>query len=221
MTPLTATIKAHAESKHKKPADHDAYMMASYNDDVDNTIKRITAELPAMLDKRYIDTTFDDYKIIPENKEAIRDIMSWFSDYTPGNWIVLRGSQGCGKTMLKNILIKELYFRHNVKTVSCTLYSLYITYLDTLKIGSTKRLLDKLGKADLLVVDELSRKGITQALKDFVFEVFDNLYLNKGSAILISNAETVTDYVDASRLSEVGLSYVMKGEDQRLKRGVV
>jgi DNA replication protein DnaC len=190
---------------------HDAYQ-AELKTEHNEKIKKILTEI---MDKKYINITWKDYTVESDNQDSFGKVKQWFTAYKQGSWLVLKGTQGTGKTMIKNILIKYLYGNHKIKAINTTLYGLYVEYLDSIKNGSTKRLLDKLGNAKLLVIDEIGRKESTTALKDFVFEVMDRLYLNGGSAILITNLESVKEYIDISRLNEVGLSVTFSGKDRR------
>jgi len=178
--------------------------------------KRIEVNLNGILDAKYKDITFDDFSILPENQKTIDNIKSWLDNYKHGKWLVIKGNQGTGKTMLKNIIMRELYLRYKIKSYNTTLYTLYIDYLDALRDGKTGSMLDSLGNSKMLIIDEIGRRQSTEALKDFIFEVMDRLYLNGGSAILITNDKTVTGYIDESRLKEVGISLALIGKDWRV-----
>jgi DNA replication protein DnaC len=171
--------------------------------------------IQSMVDAKYKDVRYQHFQILPENKETISKVTQWLKDYKPGKWLVLKGPQGTGKTMLKNIIIRELYIRHRVRSHNTTMYTLFCEYMDSLKNGKNKQLLERLGKTDLLIIDEVGRRKSTEAFNDFMFEVMDRLYINGRSALLITNAESVKDYIDISRLNEVGMLLTLTGKDWR------
>lgn len=178
---------------------------------------RIKSVLDKMMDVKYIDVDIKDFIVTDENKYTFEKVIDWLDNYVNGKWLVLKGSQGTGKTFLKNIIIKELYTRYHIRSYSTTHYTLFTEYLDSMQIGKNKILLEKLGKTKMLIIDEIGRRKQTEAFSDFMFEILDRIYLNKGSVLLITNKDTVTEYVDLSRLNECGVSLILKGKDWRSK----
>ena len=177
--------------------------------------KAVKLVLTGIMDDKYIEATMSDFQVLPENQRTFNEINTWLANYTQGRWIVLKGNQGTGKTMMKNIIIREMYTRHKIRCYSTTHYGLFTEYLDSIKNGGNSALLETLGRKKMLIVDELGRRKHTEAFSDFMFELFDRIYLNKGSALLITNSESVKDYIDLSRLTEVGTALTLTGKDFR------
>ena len=179
--------------------------------------------------ERYRDIEVKDLIINDENKDQIFQVKEWISSFKKGTWLVFSGAQGTGKTLLKNLIIKELYNRHGIKTLSHKMYSIYIKYIDSIKNGNTEAYLNELTSYDAVAIDEIGRKELTQALHDFFFEFVDLMYEKKKTLILCSNLpvknrddnstnKTISDYIDLERLREAGTLIPMIGDSFRGKK---
>ena len=184
-------------------------------DQITQETNRVNDVLSKMMDIKYIDAKLPDFTVLPENKITYDKIIDWLDNYKQGKWLVLKGPQGCGKTLMKNIIIRELYTRYQIRSYATTHYGLFTDYLDSIQNGTNKALLTKLGNKKMLIIDEIGRRKQTEAFGNFLFEVIDRIYLNEGSALLITNAVSVKDYIDLSRLNECGIALALTGKDWR------
>jgi len=177
--------------------------------------------------ERYRDIEVKDLIINDDNKDQIIKVKEWIDSFKKGKWLVFSGTQGTGKTLLKNLIIKELYNRHGIKTMSEKMYSIFIKYTDSLRSGNTESYLNELTKYDAVAIDEIGRKDLTQAVHDFFFEFVDRMYEKKKTLILCSNLpikskndsdKTISDYIDLERLIEAGTLIPMSGDSFRGKK---
>ncbi len=167
-----------------------------------------------LLDDKYKTFTFDDYKLIKfkdkgmisNQEEMLKKAHSFSDDFEPSKWIVMFGGQGTGKTMIKNCILKELGQR-GFSFINTTAKSIYNEWLETngnFAKKSLKKLVEEYTSTDLLVIDELGRHKITEAMKDFLFDITNEIY-NKGkSLMLVTNLtiDKIGNFIDRERLNE-------------------
>lgn len=177
--------------------------------------------ITGLLDKKYIDTEWDDFTTTKENEKSLLKVGEWEMDHK-GKWLIIHGPQGTGKTMLKNILIKDMMLEKNLTIYAGTMYGLYLEYLDSLKTGTSKKLLDSLGNKKLIVIDEIGRRDCSKAISDFMFELMDMNYNNEHSAILLTNLTLLDNgeinffnYIDKERCVEIGVNCPLVGKSFR------
>jgi len=210
--------------------ENDQWAMDKFNEAVAEQEKRLKKYIENPLDNKYKSIQEKDFIITKENEESYNKMMyladNFKTERLKGKWYVIKGHQGTGKTMIKNIVLKKIRclksldrdLHYRISMESMTLYSLYLLYLDSMKNGETLDLLQDFGNYDLLVIDEIGRRESTSALKDFLFELMERRYNNEKPTILISNLASVKDYIDEDRLKEVGVLCPMTGESFRGKK---
>ena len=172
------------------------------------------------------------YKYLPDfieddgNRESLEIIKKWIPKYYEGRkWVTITGQFGSGKTMLKNIIIAEIFKQtgRQRSIVSEKLSRLYAQNLQTFQDGTNYAFFEKITTCDLLVIDEIGRRKVTDSLKDFMFDVLDERYDNRKPVVLISNLstkkiegrESLLDHINPSRFSEVGLNCPIRSKDRR------
>jgi len=158
--------------------------------------------------------TFDDYKILKfkdkgmtVNQESmLKKARLYSDDFECGKWLVMFGRQGTGKGMIKNCILKELGQR-GISFINTDAKTIYNEWLKANGNQATESVLDlvmRLTSTDLLVIDELGRHKITEAMKDFLFDITNIIYKNNKSLMLITNLKInqIENYIDKDRLSE-------------------
>jgi DNA replication protein DnaC len=174
------------------------------------------------LDFKYKDFDPKNLKIDETNKPQLMALSNWVNDFKQGKWLIINGKQGNGKTLMKNVIIKSLYEKKQKKVYSTSMFEISIDYVDSFKNGNTRQLFNKLTEAQILVIDEVGRRKISESLFDFLFAIFDHYYLKKKSLILVSNLditeESLGQYVDIDRVREVGDYVTFNSNKQRSKK---
>ena len=167
-----------------------------------------------LLDDRYKKYTFADYKLkqfkdpnmIVNQEKMLKKSQAYADNFERGKWFVMFGSQGTGKTMIKNCILKELGQR-GVSFINTSAKSIYNEWLESngnFAKKSIKKLIEEYTSCDLLVIDELGRHKITESMKDFLFDITNFLYNEGKSLMIITNltVDKIGNYIDRDRLKE-------------------
>lgn len=175
----------------------------------------------SVIDKKYRDSEFSDFIVNDQNQKQIEKLKNWIDDFKLPNWLVISGEQGTGKTMLKNILIKELY-KKGFKCDSYDYQVMSIEYQDRISNGSLMKYFNHLIYDKIMIIDELGRKKATEGFFDFMFSVINQMYLENKTVILITNLpisnEGIGKFIDMDRLKENAKSIVLTGDSFRGKK---
>jgi len=212
------------ENMSKEPVHNDGYEA-----EIQAGIKEKRNEyLNAVCDPLFAQKTWENYTIRDLNREKVSRVQKWLESGCMGSndcpeWLVIYGNQGTGKTFLKNLIIKDLYDKHGIHVKSLTMYNLYMQYLDALNSGKLTKLFADLKRHKVLIIDELGRKQLTQAIYDFLFEIVDTIYLENKILVVISNLppnstpnkKGISDYLDTARIRENSIMIPLVGDSFR------
>ena len=200
------------------------------NEDIrQQVLKSRIADYKSIMDKKYIDA---DWKIfnkgVREQIHCARSCKTWSESFQVGNWLLMRGNQGTGKTLIKNLIIKDFGISRKCTMKATTGITIYNKYLDVIRGNdSLSELVSYYASVDLLIIDELGKHGIADGFKNFLNDVIDNFYVNNKSLIVISNSplkrinedsyKYVSDFIDVDRINEKALQVEFNYESYRGK----
>lgn len=137
-------------------------------------------------DKSMIDWTFDkDDNARPDITSALQRYADNFAEYRKdGKGLVLYGSVGTGKTFMAACVANKLIDKG---------YWAYVTDIATLtdqmqeSFGARLKVMERLSKYDLLVIDDLGTERDSAYMQEIVFNVIDSRYQAKLPLIVTTN----------------------------------
>lgn len=143
---------------------------------------------------RHIDCSFSNYKAVsPEQKKALQQV-SDYSDALMGETsacLVMAGSVGTGKTHLASAVANR-FIESGRKCMVIKMSELIRSIKDTWRKDSDvseARMMDRLSKVGLLVIDEIGIQFGSDTEKLLISEIIDNRYQNLLPTVLISNLD--------------------------------
>lgn len=144
------------------------------------TTRRCISEMKKSgLEKSISDYTFDSYIAAQDWQKAIKDAAVKYSNSYSGNWFLIAGQSGCGKTHICTAICRKLL----LDGVAVR----YIPWVDTVNklkaatMDGEKRgeLINEIKKAAFLYVDDLYKLSSSEADKRIAFEIFNYRIINK------------------------------------------
>jgi len=189
---------AQCQLKEKKAHEQDQVKRTQYLDELDHKFKN---------------TMFEKYKVKNDKQKKMFELVTDYTfNYENGKWLVLFGSQGTGKTMIKNCVLKELGAR-GYSFINTTAPEMYNEWRDCNSNdyeNSLKKKVEKYTSADILCIDETGRNKDSQGWTDFLFNITNTIYNNNKTLIIISNfppkrtdGKSIDDIFDSDRLNEM------------------
>jgi DNA replication protein DnaC len=184
--------------------------------------------------KNLMDDDYRDYEwsvfegCIPDQKLCATDCFNWYRDFELGNWLIMRGKQGTGKTLIKNLIIKDFGENHNFSIKSTDGYTMWGEYCKIFKTDEgLNDLVDYYTRFDILIIEELGKHGGTPEFLHFMNKVTDNYYSKKKTLIINSNFNLVrendkgephiSDFIDFERVKHRAEVINFEFESQRGK----
>lgn len=131
----------------------------------------------------YYDKTFDDFIVSTKGQQAALDAVKALVSSRKGK-LILIGSNGVGKTMLGNIAVKILGGK------IYTMYEIATRIRQSYAAGSKEtelEILNELINEPLLVIDEVGRLKMTEAVQDWFSYVLDKRHTFNKPYFLIGN----------------------------------
>lgn len=167
------------------------------------------------LDQKYRESTFKDFKDKGNNEiSSARNQCWWWADnFKLGWWLVLAGNQGTGKTMIKNIVLSTLGMK-DVSFINTSAYQMQIEFNDRVRDGGSIRdLRSRYISKDVLCIDEVGRSISSEAFRNYLFEITNEIYNLGKSLIIVSNLlvtgkndesgiKSISDFIDFERMKE-------------------
>lgn len=188
--------------------------------------RRITAQCrKASIPAKYADKTFADYEITTENQRAVEGA-KWFTQLRPNRGLYLHSETGTGKTFLASIVARE-YVKNGYSVMFDDIPLLMNRLKATFDKGGTDELLDRYGKCDLLVLDDLGAGQVTDWSVGIIYQIINARYNAQRPIIATSNydlrdLETVLSKSDeftgrriTSRLREMTFQLYLGKNDRR------
>lgn len=166
------------------------------------------------------DKTFDAFNArMPGVQEAF-NVARQYAEL-PQGWLVLRGTQGVGKTHLAAAIAhRHLELGNSVyfAVVSDLLAHLRTTFAPSSEV-SYDEVFDTIREVSLLVLDDLGTQQSTPWAADTLFQLINHRYNCRIPTVITTNAQ-FSNQIDAriqSRLSDLGLvrTVLIKGQDYR------
>lgn len=145
-------------------------------------IKRASKYLPA----RYAGMTFDDYEVTPDNEDALEKGLRFLEQSERG--LYYHGGFGTGKTFLATLLGKEWLLRGKsviFGDVPKLLDDIKRTFNDPAQNYQDQ--LDKYGKCDLLIMDDLGTGYMTAWNVGILYQIINERYNGRKPLIITSN----------------------------------
>lgn len=155
------------------------------------------------LGEHFKNISFDDYTIVPENKEIFYKVKEYSENFGSSETrsIILSGAIGRGKTLIAsaamNLILKKGYSAIFV-SVPDLFSKLFATYKNN-SITSEEEILRGLNDCDLLLLDEIASKRpkvdrennyITDDwLSEKVFQIINSRYINRKATIFTTNCD--------------------------------
>lgn len=157
-------------------------------------------------------------KFITARNEFIESVKSYKQAYLMQPWsLLVIGTVGNGKTMLASALLNEYRLLTGKDVYYTTVYDLANDY----KNGFKQETLNKYNDCELLCIDEIRDKTMTDYNRELLQQMIDYRYREKLATILISNVapsevKKMFEPPYISRLRQ-GLTVQMTGDDLRTK----
>lgn len=175
--------------------------------------------------KRFLTASFENYE--RERMPKAYDIALGYAetfDKNDGEGLLLTGDVGTGKTHLAAAISAEI-IRKYAATVE---FVSYTEVLATMRAAfsesnnNNKILEERMGKAGLLVIDDLGKENLSAFTKNVLYRVVNGRYKDRLPLIITSNygIESLSqrlDYGTFSRIAEVCKVVEMRGIDYRMK----
>ena len=198
-----------------------AYAYCKYGEQLRITSQCRKASIPA----KYAGKTFADYEVTDENRRAAEGA-KWFVQLRPNRGLYLHGEAGTGKTFLSSIIARE-YVKNGYNVIFGDVPLLMNRLKATFDKGGTDELLDRYGKCDLLVLDDLGAGQVTDWNVGIIYQIINTRYNAQRPIIATSNydlrdLETVLSKSDeftgrriTSRLREMCYQLYLGRNDRR------
>lgn len=151
-------------------------------------------KLNSGISRRHIHCSFSNYKAVShEQKKALQQV-SDYSDALMGETsacLVMAGSVGTGKTHLASAVANR-FIESGKKCMVIKMSELIRSIKDTWRKDSDTseaKIMDKLSKVGLLIIDEIGIQFGSDTEKLLISEIIDNRYQNLLPTVLISNLD--------------------------------
>lgn len=180
------------------------------------------------LGERFRGVRFADWRDRAKTREAYKAVRlfagSWSTHKEQGTGLLLIGPTGTGKTTLLAMLLNELIATHAAAVVYQSAPDLLVRFKKTYSADSTETegaLLDALGAADLLILDDLGAAKGGEWAEGLLYLLVDGRYRRKRPIVATSNL-SIGDLAQAigqrtvSRLAQYCRIIQVQGEDARL-----
>lgn len=155
------------------------------------------------LGEHFKNISFDDYRIVPENKEIFFRVKEYAENFraNKNRSIILSGMVGRGKTLIASAAM-NLILKKGYSAIFVSVPDLFSKLFATYKNDSTtteEQILRGLADCDLLLLDEIASKKpkldrdnnyITDDwLGEKLFQIINSRYMNKRATIFTTNCD--------------------------------
>jgi len=155
-----------------------------------NCIKIAKYEKLSIFDKSHKENTFENSKPTNEKEKRYLDSFKKYCDNFEkakklGVGLLLTGKAGTGKTFCSNCISNELKAQGN-SVLSFNLSG----YLQEIRKGFDEKenqLIEAIKSVDLIIIDDVGSENISDWGKEKMFNLFNEIYLNKKSCIITTN----------------------------------
>lgn len=145
--------------------------------------------------RRFIGRGFDNFNVSTEEQARALAVCRKFADefadkWTLGQGLVLSGKPGTGKSHLAAAVMQHVIANHS---------TLYVTCMDVIRMvretwrrdsqESERDVLNRLGRINLLVIDEVGVQYGTDSEQNILFDVLDLRYRDQLPTILLTNQD--------------------------------
>ena len=172
---------------------------------------------------RHMNSSFENFTILNESQ---LNAVQGCKDMVNGIYksLLLYGQTGRGKTHLAVSILRAFVEQHKsvLYTTETALIGSLLEAMDGHSGGDRKALL-KLSLFDLLVIDEIGNKKMSEYFVQALFDIIDARW-NAGRATVylgnVTGAEFKTHFTDpmVSRIKDHGKNFRIDGDDYRLRR---
>ena len=180
------------------------------------------------LPPKMADVRWRDYEPTNERADNFKTICqhfasNWSATYSTGANLIMTGMTGNGKTHLASVLCKQVAAENEAQPMYTTVSQMlrYIRASFGKGCGYTEdQALNRYGRADLLVIDEVGVKLSSDYDRATLFEIIDIRYQQILPTVMISNlsVDEIEKQIDermVDRLSENGTLMVFDWESHR------
>ena len=139
----------------------------------------------ACVPRVYAADTFTDYKVTPENEDAVK-AAKWIIKDDSGRGLFIYGPRGTGKTKLTAIIANE-----RVKEGKPVLFSSVPDLMGDIRAsfhrGNTEETLQSVKEAAFLVLDDLGAERMTEWVGEQLFAIINHRYNERLTTVITSN----------------------------------
>lgn len=205
----------------------------------------------ANIPKRFLDKTFKNYNCYPENQDKFDMVCDYIKNYKEnmlqGQWLIMKGGYGLGKTHLAIAMVKKITFYYakrmikgqedlpvNIITANRIKNpTLFITVTDMLndikraynsQEANEDEIIYKYQNKMFLVIDDLGAEKQSEWQQEKLYTILDYRYREMKPTVITTNC-TMNELVDqvgqrvVERMKEAAGEYITgwQGESYRMK----
>lgn len=139
----------------------------------------------ARVPRIYENDSFDDYKITPDNKDAVA-AAKWLINDDSGRGLFMHGNKGTGKTKLAAIIANER-LRQGKPVLFESVPDLMGDIRATFQKGGTDEIIQSVKDVEFLVLDDLGAERMTEWIGEQLFSIVNHRYNERLLTVVTSN----------------------------------
>ena len=157
--------------------------------------ERIASYKASNVSKEYFDKEFSDFVATTKAQKAALDAVQEMIDTGKGK-VVIIGSNGVGKSMLGNLAAKEMGgYIYTMFEIATRIRQSYAPGAKETELD----ILNELVEAPLLVIDEVGRIRVTEAVLDWFSYIIDKRHTSNKALLILGNLHFSKDCEDKEK----------------------